>query len=68
MVLVSFNQTGVSELPFIADKTILCDTLCNFQVVLPSLAVLRITVYEESGKLIGQRILPVVGLSPGECF
>ena len=37
-----------------------------FQVVLPSLAVLRITVYEESGKLIGQRILPVDGLSPGE--
>ena len=37
-----------------------------FQVVLPSLAVLRIAVYEESGKLIGQRILPVDGLSPGE--
>ncbi|PFX28836.1 1-phosphatidylinositol 4,5-bisphosphate phosphodiesterase beta-1 [Stylophora pistillata] len=35
------------------------------KVVLPSLAVLRIAVYEESGKLIGQRILPVVGLSPG---
>ncbi|XP_058940060.2 1-phosphatidylinositol 4,5-bisphosphate phosphodiesterase beta-1-like isoform X2 [Pocillopora verrucosa] len=35
------------------------------KVVLPSLAVLRIALYEESGKLIGQRILPVVGLSPG---
>lgn len=37
-----------------------------FQVVLPSLAVLGIAVYEESGKLIGQRILTVDGLSPGE--
>ena len=38
----------------------------TFQVVLPSLAVLRIAVYEEGGKqLIGQRILPVDGLSPG---
>ncbi|RMX53878.1 hypothetical protein pdam_00018631 [Pocillopora damicornis] len=35
------------------------------KVVLPSLAVLRIALYEESGRLIGQRILPVVGLSPG---
>ncbi|XP_032241384.2 1-phosphatidylinositol 4,5-bisphosphate phosphodiesterase beta-1 isoform X2 [Nematostella vectensis] len=35
------------------------------KVVLPSLAVLRIAVYEESGKLIGQRILPVDGLNPG---
>ncbi|XP_031551844.1 1-phosphatidylinositol 4,5-bisphosphate phosphodiesterase beta-1-like isoform X2 [Actinia tenebrosa] len=35
------------------------------KVVLPSLAVLRIAVYEESGKLIGQRVLPVDGLHPG---
>ncbi|XP_068688405.1 1-phosphatidylinositol 4,5-bisphosphate phosphodiesterase beta-1-like isoform X3 [Montipora foliosa] len=35
------------------------------KVVLPSLAVLRIAVYEEGGKLLGQRILPVNGLSPG---
>ncbi|CAH3159585.1 unnamed protein product [Porites lobata] len=35
------------------------------KVVLPSLAVLRIAVYEESGKFIGQRVLPVDGLSPG---
>ena len=34
-------------------------------MVLPSLAVLRIAVYEESGKFIGQRVLPVDGLSPG---
>ncbi|XP_015748806.1 PREDICTED: 1-phosphatidylinositol 4,5-bisphosphate phosphodiesterase beta-1-like, partial [Acropora digitifera] len=35
------------------------------KVVLPSLAVLRMAVYEEGGKLLGQRILPVDGLSPG---
>ena len=34
-------------------------------MVLPSLAVLRMAVYEEGGKLLGQRILPVDGLSPG---
>ncbi|KAJ8045277.1 1-phosphatidylinositol 4,5-bisphosphate phosphodiesterase beta-4 [Holothuria leucospilota] len=32
------------------------------KVVLPDLAVLRIAVYEENGKLIGQRILPLDGL------
>lgn len=36
-----------------------------YQVVLPSLAVLRIALYEEGGKFIGQRVLPVDGLSPG---
>ena len=35
------------------------------QVVLPDLAVLRIAAYEESGKLVGHRVLPVVGLCPG---
>ncbi|CAH1790865.1 unnamed protein product [Owenia fusiformis] len=35
------------------------------KIVLPNLAVLRIAVYEESGKSIGQRILPVEGLRPG---
>ncbi|XP_055923291.1 1-phosphatidylinositol 4,5-bisphosphate phosphodiesterase isoform X2 [Eupeodes corollae] len=35
------------------------------KVVLPDLAVLRFGVYEESGKLIGQRILPVEGLQVG---
>ncbi|KAK9876650.1 hypothetical protein WA026_014026 [Henosepilachna vigintioctopunctata] len=35
------------------------------KVVLPELASLRIVVYEESGKFIGHRILPVVGLCPG---
>ncbi|ESO08873.1 hypothetical protein HELRODRAFT_109918 [Helobdella robusta] len=35
------------------------------KVVLPDLAVLRIAVYEEAGKLIGQRILPLDGLQAG---
>ena len=34
-------------------------------MVLPDLAVLRIAVYEETGKLIGQRILPLDGLQAG---
>lgn len=36
-----------------------------FQVVLPELASIRIAAYEESGKMIGHRVLPVVGLCPG---
>lgn len=36
------------------------------QVVLPELAVLRIAVYEDTGKLIGQRILPLDGLQAGK--
>lgn len=39
--------------------------MCCFQVVLPDLAVLRIAVFEETGKLIGQRILPLDGLQAG---
>ncbi|XP_068085733.1 1-phosphatidylinositol 4,5-bisphosphate phosphodiesterase isoform X2 [Anabrus simplex] len=35
------------------------------KVVLPDLAVLRFAVYEESGKLLGQRILPLDGLQAG---
>ncbi|CAB3977438.1 1-phosphatidylinositol 4,5-bisphosphate phosphodiesterase classes I and II-like [Paramuricea clavata] len=35
------------------------------KVVLPNLAVLRIAVYEESGKLIGHRVLPVDSIQPG---
>ena len=41
--------------------------LCTLeQVVLPDLAVFRIAVYEETGRLIGQRILPLDGLQAGE--
>ncbi|XP_015782614.1 1-phosphatidylinositol 4,5-bisphosphate phosphodiesterase classes I and II [Tetranychus urticae] len=35
------------------------------KIVLPDLACLRVSAYEEGGKLIGHRILPVVGLRPG---
>ena len=35
------------------------------KVRLPDLASIRLAAYEESGKLIGHRILPVVGLRPG---
>ncbi|CAH1173596.1 unnamed protein product [Phaedon cochleariae] len=35
------------------------------KVVLPELAYIRIVAYEESGKFIGHRILPVIGLCPG---
>lgn len=35
------------------------------KVVLPQLASVRLSAYEESGKLIGHRVLPVVGLCPG---
>lgn len=35
------------------------------QVVLPQLASLRLAVFEDSGKLIGHRVIPVVGLCPG---
>lgn len=35
------------------------------KVVLPQLASLRITAYEENGKFLGHRILPVIGLCPG---
>ena len=35
-------------------------------MVLPDLAVLRIAVYEETGRLIGQRILPLDGLQAGQ--
>lgn len=32
---------------------------------MPDLASIRIAAYEESGKLIGHRVLPVIGLCPG---
>lgn len=35
------------------------------KVVLPSLACLRIAAYEEGGKFIGHRILPVQAIRPG---
>ncbi|XP_039284190.1 1-phosphatidylinositol 4,5-bisphosphate phosphodiesterase classes I and II isoform X2 [Nilaparvata lugens] len=35
------------------------------KVVLPELACIRLAAYEEGGKLIGHRVLPVTGLCPG---
>ena len=35
------------------------------KVILPELACLRFAAYEESGKMIGHRVVPVVGLRPG---
>lgn len=32
---------------------------------MPDLASIRIAAYEESGKMIGHRVLPVIGLCPG---
>ncbi len=38
------------------------------KIILPDLACLRISVYEETGKLIGQRVLPLDGLQAGLCI
>lgn len=38
------------------------------QVVLPTLASLRIAVFEEGGKFIGHRIIPVSAIRPGDTF
>lgn len=35
------------------------------KVILPELASIRIAAYEDSGRFIGHRVLPVVGLCPG---
>lgn len=42
-----------------------CLHFVAFQVILPDLAVLRIAVYDDNNKLIGQRILPLDGLQAG---
>ena len=49
-----------SCVPQISDKCRL-----SLQVILPDLAVLRIAVYDDNNKLIGQRILPLDGLQAG---
>uniref|UniRef100_A0A673LLE0 Phosphoinositide phospholipase C n=1 Tax=Sinocyclocheilus rhinocerous TaxID=307959 RepID=A0A673LLE0_9TELE len=41
------------------------ETFVFNKVVLPTLASLRVAVYEENGKFIGHRILPVSALRPG---
>lgn len=54
--MVPFNGLNpvYNEEPFVFRK-----------VVLPDLAVLRIAVYDENGKMVGQRILPLDGLQAG---
>ncbi|KAK3909225.1 1-phosphatidylinositol 4,5-bisphosphate phosphodiesterase beta-3 [Frankliniella fusca] len=49
------------------DCNITNNSVTSLQVVLPELASIRIAAYEESGsgKFIGHRILPLVGLCPG---
>ncbi|XP_032830155.1 1-phosphatidylinositol 4,5-bisphosphate phosphodiesterase beta-4-like isoform X1 [Petromyzon marinus] len=54
MVLNNGLNPAYSEEPFVFRK-----------VILPDLAVLRIAVYDENNKLIGQRILPLDGLQTG---
>nr|XP_055041485.1 1-phosphatidylinositol 4,5-bisphosphate phosphodiesterase beta-1 isoform X2 [Misgurnus anguillicaudatus] len=41
------------------------DPIVFKKVVLPTLALLRIAVYEENGKFIGHRIIPVCAIRPG---
>ena len=35
------------------------------QVILPELALLRLAVYDENDKIVGQRVLPLDGIQPG---
>lgn len=39
-----------------------------WQVVLPTLASIRIAVFEEGGKFIGHRIIPVSAIRPGDAW
>lgn len=48
----------------IVQQTMKCPNF-YLQVILPDLAVLRIAVYDDNNKLIGQRILPLDGLQAG---
>ncbi|XP_043222613.1 1-phosphatidylinositol 4,5-bisphosphate phosphodiesterase classes I and II-like isoform X2 [Amphibalanus amphitrite] len=41
------------------------ETFVFKKVVLPDLAFIRLAAFEESGRLLGHRVLPVVGLRPG---
>ncbi|XP_037070480.1 LOW QUALITY PROTEIN: 1-phosphatidylinositol 4,5-bisphosphate phosphodiesterase classes I and II-like [Pollicipes pollicipes] len=41
------------------------ETFVFKKVVLPDLACIRVAAFEESGRLLGHRVLPVIGLRPG---
>ena len=56
----TLNSNFLNNLAMISEILLFC-----LQVVLPNLAIIRLGVYEESGKLIGHRIMPVEGLRPG---
>ena len=71
-IYISWTSASVNEtLEFLFWVALVSDSLnaamfCVLQVVLPNLAIIRLGVYEESGKLIGHRIMPVEGLRPGQ--
>mgnify|MGYP001811008773 CR=1 FL=1 len=35
------------------------------KIIMPELALLKLTAYDDQNKLVGQRVLPIVGLRPG---
>lgn len=45
---------------------VMMSVFCFPKVVLPTLASLRIAVFEEGGKFIGHRIIPVSAIRPGD--
>lgn len=51
--------------PVVVVCPVLTFSTVSLQVVLPTLASLRIAVFEENGKFIGHRILPVSAIRPG---
>lgn len=54
------------SMPFIfCPLTPVALTPVSLQIVLPTLASLRIAVFEENGKFVGHRILPVSAIRPG---
>ena len=69
MLIVSHTKLRTSIHSFVPRKVTRLyksSSIFLFKVVLPNLAVLRIAVYEESGKLIGHRVLPVDSIQPGK--
>ena len=71
MVLVHFLQTGCTGKSYhyiiiSLQRIYLLSCQCVPQVVLPNLATLHVAAYDEKGKLIGHRLLPVSALRPGK--
>ncbi|XP_065052408.1 1-phosphatidylinositol 4,5-bisphosphate phosphodiesterase beta-4-like isoform X2 [Rhopilema esculentum] len=58
------NKTKLSSSNFM--NTLFGDECFVFtKVILPELALLKLTVYDESDKILGQRVLPLDGVQPG---